>query len=103
MSETTDLMKSNLLSVLAEIQNQPEVGLNFPRDSQTYTEQIEQISEYLEYAHELGLAYESLVSMLESFPFQLSGKSSVRLLEVGLLMRFKTERPQDSLFDMRNL
>jgi hypothetical protein len=47
-----------------------------------------------------GLAYESLISMLE-FHFQRSGCTAVKLLEVGLLLRFKTERPEDAQFDGR--
>lgn len=101
MTTHTDLIESNLLAVLREIRNQPEIGAGFPPDLQTYAEQVEQIREYIEDAGEYGLAYESLVSTLESFPFQLSGAVAIKLLEVGLLFRFKSEMPEDAKFDSR--
>jgi hypothetical protein len=39
--------------------------------------------------------------MLESYPFKISGPAAIKLLEVGLLMGYKTERPEDALFDNR--
>jgi hypothetical protein len=41
--------------------------------------------------------------MLEEFSFQLSATAAVKLLEAGLPMRFKTDRPQDARFDFRGL
>lgn len=95
------LVEANLLAVLAEVRDQPEVGSSFPAELQSYAEQVEQIREYIEDAGEYGIAYESLVSMLEEFPFRLSGRAAIKLLEVGLLMRFKTEQPEDARFDGR--
>ena len=60
-----------------------------------------QVREWVEDVGEYGIAYELLVSMLEEFPFQLSGQVAVKLLEAGILMRFKTEQPQDARFDSR--
>jgi hypothetical protein len=95
------LIEKNLLLVLDEISKQPEVGESFPPELQSFAEQVTQIREYIKDAGEYGIAYESLVAMLDSFHFQLSGHTAIRLLEVGLLMRFKTELPLDAKFDSR--
>jgi hypothetical protein len=42
-----------------------------------------------------------MVANLEKFPFTLSGPAAVKLLEVGLKMRYKTDRTEDEAFDMR--
>ncbi len=39
--------------------------------------------------------------MLQTFPFRLSGPAAMKLLEIGLLMRFKTGLPEDARFDSR--
>ena len=95
------LIEANLLAVLGEIRVQPDVGKHFPADLQNYSDQIEQLREWIEDAGEFGIAYESIVSMLEAFPFKLSGPSAVKLLEIGLLLQFKTERVEDKQFDSR--
>ena len=95
-------IESNLLFVLDELSTQSEVAVHFPSEMQSYDEQMEQVREYIVDAGEYGIAFEAIVSMLELFPFQLSGQASVKLLEVGLLMGFKTERMHDAKFDKRN-
>jgi hypothetical protein len=92
-----ELIKNNLLIILAELGNQPEVGGKFPPELQSYSEQVEQLREYID-AKEYGIAYESIVAMLEEFEFLLSGPVVIKLLEVGLLMRFKTNRAEDAKF-----
>lgn len=101
MKDDCQYIKSNLLFILNEIFAQPEVAKYFPQEMQSYDEQINQVQEYLIEAGECQIAYEIIVSMLESFPFQLSGSASIKLLETGLLMKFKTEKPEDSRFDKR--
>lgn len=101
MSVNFKIIESNLRAVLAEIQAQPEIGGVFPAELQSYTDQVQQIAEFIEQAGEYGVAYESLICMLERFPFTLSGPVAIKLLEVGLLMRFKTELPDDAQFDYR--
>lgn len=98
---TAELIKANLLAVLVEVRNQPEIGEGFPSELQSYVEMTEQIREYIEDAGELGIAYESLVCTLQGFPFQLSGSAAIKLLEVGLLMKFKTDLFEDAQFDSR--
>ena len=101
MTLNAELIEANLLFILAEIRKQPDVGANFPVELRGFAEQLEQLREYIEDAGEYGIAYESLVCMLEEFPFQLSGRAAVKLLEVGLSMGLKTERPGDERFDRR--
>lgn len=100
---TTDakLIQSNLQFVLAEIGKQSRVGEEFSPDLQSFPEQVESIREWVEEAGEFGIAYEAIVAMLEKFPFQISGPAAVKLLEVGLLMRFKTDQVKDAKFDSR--
>ena len=97
----TELIKDKLTAVLSEIRVQAEVGKLFPPELRSFSEQVEQIREWIEDVGEYGVAYESLVSMLEERPFRLSGPTAIKLLEVGLLMRFKTERAEDAQFDSR--
>jgi hypothetical protein len=101
MTSNIHLMKDNLFVLLTEIRGQAEVGTLFPSELQSLPEQVEQIREWIEDVGEYGLAYESFVSMLEQFPFQLSGGAAIKLLEVGLLVHFKTELPGDAQFDSR--
>ena len=98
---TLEIIKANLLAVLIEVRDQPDIGKCFSNKLQSYVEMIEQTREYIEDAGEFGIAYESLVCTLQSFPFQLSGAAAIKLLEVGLLMKFKTNLHEDALFDSR--
>ena len=97
----TNPIETNLLAVVAELRGQLAIGKRFPRELQSFTDWVEQIREWIEDVGELGIAYESIISTLEVFPFQLSGPTAVKLLETGLMMGFKTERPQDARFDRR--
>jgi hypothetical protein len=94
------LIKANLLVVLREVEAQPHVGKLVDK-LQSFNDQMQQLHEYLEIAGEYGIAYESLVRLLEQFPFQLSGRAAIKLLEAGLLLKYKTELPEDSPFDNR--
>jgi len=42
-----------------------------------------------------------MVSLLERFDFKISGKSAVRLLEVGLYFGYKTDLESDRDLDWR--
>jgi len=95
-------LEANLLAVLSGIfYNQKNHATVQGKNVQNYEAEIEQIREYIEVAGEYGVAYESLVSLIESYPVKLTGLAAVKLLEVGLLMRFKTERDEDACFDSR--
>jgi hypothetical protein len=95
------LVEANLAAVLAEISEQPEIGNQFPPELQSYSKLMDQIREYIVDAGEYALAYEVLVSTLEAFPFRLSGPTAIKLLEIGLSMKYKTERKEDRQFDFR--
>lgn len=100
MSHT--IIDNNLSFILDEMKTQPGVAHSYSADELQYVEHMEQIREFIVDAGEYGLAYEYIVVALQSLPFMLSGKASVKLLEVGLLMRFKSEMEDDKNFDMRS-
>lgn len=87
--------------VLNEVERQKHVAAHYPPNVLQFADQMKQIHEYIEFASEYGIAYESLVATLEAFPFVLSGKVAVALLELGLLLGFKTDRKGDIAFDRR--
>ena len=96
------LIEGNLSYILREMREQPEVSNFFSEDEMSYSEQIEQISEWIEDAGEYGLAYETIVCLLEKYPFKVSGGNGVRLLEVGLVFGYKTGLDVDAMFDRRS-
>ncbi|WP_354678907.1 hypothetical protein [Cupriavidus plantarum] len=96
-----DLIEANLLFVLKELEDQPEIAAYYPATTLSYEDQMAQIHEFIELAGEYGLAYEYIGGALESFPFRLSGTAAIKLLEVGLLMGFKSELESDNRFDRR--
>lgn len=60
---------------------------------------MNQIREFFEIGGEFELAYEYIIGLLEELPFVLTSTASIKLLDVGLLMRFKTNDEKDSIFD----
>ncbi|AZG14884.1 hypothetical protein [Cupriavidus pauculus] len=96
-----DLIEANLLFVLNELEGQPEIAAYYSTTTLSYEEQMAQIREFIELAGEYGLAYEYIGGALESFPFRVSGAAAIKLLEVGLLMGFKSELDLDKRFDRR--
>ncbi|WP_153074170.1 hypothetical protein [Paraburkholderia bonniea] len=97
-----ELIETNLSLILAEMKAQPEVAPLYSPDELSYEEQMIQIREFIELAGEYGLAYEYINGTLERFPFKISGNAAVKLLEVGLLMGFKSELNRDKRFDRRS-
>jgi hypothetical protein len=96
-----NIVRSRLMDVLQELQLQTDLATRYPENRLAFQDQMEQIREYIADAGEYGIAYESIVANLEQVPFTLSAGAAVKLLEVGLIMRYKTERPEDQIFDMR--
>jgi hypothetical protein len=96
-----ELIEENLLIVLQEMEGQPEVARAYPPNAMTYEDEMAQIREFIDLAGECGLAFEYISSALEQYPYKVSGKAAVKLLEVGLLMGFKSENDKDSRFDRR--
>jgi hypothetical protein len=93
------LLEGNLTFVADDLFAQLE-QVDAGRDANRLScqEQLAQIREFIDLAGEYGLAYESIVALLERYPFQLAGANVVKLLEVGLLLGFKTKRPEDQVF-----
>lgn len=96
-----DVVKGNLLCIWGEISVQHKVAEEFPAEQMSYRDQIDQIYEFIDLAGEYGVAYEAMISLLQDFSFVISGKAAVKLLEVGLLLKYKTEQDSDFIFDSR--
>lgn len=94
-------VESKLIKVLDELAVQQAVGNSFPLGQMTFNDEVAQIREWIDRHGEYGIAYESLVAMLEQFQFTLTGPTAILLLEIGLTLRFKTEREEDRKFDSR--
>lgn len=97
-----EFIEGNLIFILEEMAVQQEVGHHYPPNVMPYEDEMAQIREFIELAGEYGLAFEYINSALEQFPYRISGKAAVKLLEVGLLMGFKSENDKDKRFDRRH-
>ena len=100
--DNDSVVQSRLSDILTELTAQVNLAPHYPESGQSFQEEMEQIREYIEDANEFSIAYECIVANLEQVPFTLSGRGAVKLLEVALLMGYKTERLVDKAFDMRN-
>lgn len=100
-SNTEETIRERLRAVLDEMKKQAKLSNHFGGQSLSFDEEMEQIREYIEDAGEFGIAYEVLVANLEQVPFLISGKSAVYLLEVGLLLGYKTDDASDRIYDRR--
>jgi hypothetical protein len=92
-------IEDRLLAILAEMEEQPEVAVHYEPGLIPYDSEMRQLREFIEVGGEYGIAYEAIVASLEHYPFRLSGITAVKLLELGLTFRFKTDREEDSAFD----
>jgi len=101
MTGINKLVEDKLLYILSELEQQKDIGDTYSKESLPFEEEMEQIREYIEFAGEYSVAYETIVATLESHKFLLSSKAAVFLLEVGLVMGFKTEREEDNFFNIR--
>ena len=92
-----------LFRVLDEMRTQRSRVVNhYPPERLSFEDEIANMDEWLGPANEFGIAYECIVASLELAPFTLSSTAAIALLEVGLLMRFKTDRECDAVFDSRS-
>lgn len=80
--------------LLAEMESQVHLAERFPAEQLSFNEEMAQIKEFIN-VDEAGLAYECVVANLEQVPFVISGSAAVALLELGLLFKYKTDRPED--------
>lgn len=94
------LVRERLQILLTEMHDQLQVANYFGDETLSLKEEIEQIREFVDVG-EYGIAYESIVSALESAPFNITGHAAVSLLELGLLFGYKSEKSSDSQYDRR--
>ncbi len=102
-ADINSLVEANLHAILEELRIQSSVGESFPESQMTFREQMDQLYEYVDDSAEYGIAYEIVVCLLEGYRFTLSGSNAIKLLEIGLLLGFKTERAEDKIFDSRGM
>jgi len=94
-------LEPRLLNILNELEKQHSVAASYPANRLSFPDEMKQIREYIEVAGEYGLAYDLIVAELEVYPFVLSGKAAISLLELGLLIGFKSDEEKDVVFDRR--
>ncbi|SDD11182.1 hypothetical protein SAMN05216345_10635 [Cupriavidus sp. YR651] len=102
MTKDFKFIEENLTFIIRELQLQCSGSETWlPDGMMSYAEQVAQIEGFACDAGEYGIAYESMVSLIEAVPVKLSGKAAIKLLEIGLLFGFKTELKEDGDFDRR--
>jgi hypothetical protein len=89
-NEYLEALRQRLDAVLTEMRKQTHLSGHFGEDLLPFDEYMDQLQEYID-AAEFGVAYESMVATLEQIPFALSGKSAIGLVEVALILGYKTE------------
>jgi hypothetical protein len=94
-------IERRLLQVLCELQRQEDVASNYPPGALPFADEMRQIEEYIKLAGEYEIAYETLVATISTHPYILSGKAAISLLEVALILGYKTGRKEDEMFDRR--
>lgn len=94
-------VKDRLLVIIDELGRQAAVGSAYGNSELAFHDEMKQLREYVEYAGEFGVAYESIVASIEGHPFTLSNSAAIALLELGLIMKYKTDRLEDRHFDIR--
>ena len=88
-----ELVESRLYLILLELRSQSHLSNYFGGATLSLDEELENIREYIEDAGEYGIAYDSIVSLLENAPFVLTSNAALALLEVGLLLGYKSGKP----------
>jgi hypothetical protein len=94
------IIEDNLLCILHEI-DQQDMSEHIPINILPYKDQLINLKEWIIEANEYGVAYESIVCLFESVPLKLSSSNAVKLLEIGLLLGYKTDRPEDKIFEIK--
>ncbi|MDP1884365.1 MAG: hypothetical protein Q8L10_03260 [Candidatus Moranbacteria bacterium] len=97
MQKTEEEIIKRLKILFNKIKMQKDVSGNYASGNLSFDEEMQQIQEYID-TSEYGIAYENIVTALESHPFALTGRDAVVLLELGLLFKFKTDRSEDNIF-----
>lgn len=93
-------IEDNLTAILGELRTQNYQSFMCRENELSIQDTMDEVEEFVN-VDEYGLAYEIIVSLLEIYPFALSGRCCIRLLEVGLLVGYKSNDNDDRDFDMR--
>lgn len=93
-------IENNLLYIYEEMLTQDMSEYDI-EGYNTWQGTMEQIFEFIDLAGEYALAYEYIIHDLRELPYKLSGKASIKLLELGLIFRYKSELEEDVVFDLR--
>jgi hypothetical protein len=101
MTDQSKIVENNLVEIINLLASQEDVGRQFDPAELQFAPWVESLREWVCDVNEFGIAYESIVATLEHHPFCLTGPIAVKLLEVGLLMGFKTDREEDKCFVIR--
>lgn len=105
MTTTDDLdnlVCQRLGAILGELREQSNLATQHWDSREDFETEMNQIREYIEEAGEFGIAYDVIIANLAQVPFNLSSKSVLGLVEVALVMGYKTEDDCDIVFDRRN-
>jgi|SaaInlStandDraft_4_1057021.scaffolds.fasta_scaffold192521_2 hypothetical protein len=94
-----EMIIERLKSIHEELASQMYLSRYDKKEFASYKECLDYIPEFID-AYEHGLSYEFTVNILENYPATLSGKNAIYLLELGLLMGFKTEADEDKIFNL---
>jgi hypothetical protein len=92
-------LEKRILLILQELEDQKRIEEDDSKECLSHKDSIYQIKEFVE-AGEYGIAYMSLVFYFEDYNFNISSFASVKLLELGLLMGFKTDREEDQIYNV---
>lgn len=105
MTTTEDLdnlVYQRLIAIASELHEQKHLATKHWDSQDDFENEMCQIKEYIEEAGEYGIAYDVIIANLDQVPFQLSSKAVLGLIEVALVMGYKTEDDCDAVFDRRN-
>ncbi len=92
--------EDNLLYIFNEMKIQNMSKYNC-EGCNTWKGTIDQIYEFIDLAGEYALAYEFIIFELERLPYKISGKASIKLLELAVIFKYKSEDKDDECFDFR--
>ena len=96
---TGEATEQKLLLILGEIAVQKNVGATFPLAEMSFADEITQIRDWILTHGEYGIAFESMGAILEGYPFTLTGPTAVKLLEVGVALKYQGASEEDRLID----
>lgn len=96
------LADKNLEYVVEQLSQLRELSDIEDSNQMPIADQIRQIGEWIS-ANETNIAYESIVCIMEKYNFVVPSLCAIKLLEVGLMFRYKTDRDEDKIFDGRNI